>query len=206
MRERHRVTLLVFALGASLVLAGAVLAQDSTVSPSLPQAPAVWPRSLEGWAALIGEILTIAGVIGGVLWKLIQREVRQLRIDLWGDRSEERPGALATMEKRLVDQIDGLGRTVNAVRESCSTHTTKIGALERTVELSQQDRTQIRSDVGKLEGLIERLAQENAARDAALGHTVQNLAVTMAEFRADMKNFREAKDDILALLKQVRNA
>ena len=202
MRERHRVTLLVFALGASLVLAGAVLAQDSTVSPSLPQAPAVWPRSLEGWAALIGEILTIAGVIGGVLWKLIQREVRQLRIDLWGDRSEERPGALATMEKRLVDQIDGLGRTVNAVRESCSTHTTKIG----TVELSQQDRTQIRSDVGKLEGLIERLAQENAARDAALGHTVQNLAVTMAEFRADMKNFREAKDDILALLKQVRNA
>lgn len=177
----RRVLFVLMLLG---IAALALYAQEPPASnPALPRAPATWPEDASGWAALIGELLAIGALVYAALMKWLN-------------------GKIKASEERTVDLINKVGGRVNAVEPTVA----MVNDLREQVRVGASERGSMREAVGRLEGLIERVAQENTRRDEKLANSMQDMAISVGKMQTEMALFREAKDDILALIRQARDA
>lgn len=139
----------------------------------------IWPHTVGGWLTLTIAVLTIAGVIGGVLARWLGRHLTDVRKD-----------------------IDGTGKRIDSCERGYSKLDGRVDRIERDLDRASFERTNANERIGELHAMVESLAKTVDTHRQTNEREIRAIRESVTAIQTTVDVFREAKQDILQLVSQ----
>lgn len=114
--------------------------------------------------------------------------------------TEQHELQIHTLRETIAKDLNGLGEKANVLAQEQRELRTRIERNERELALSAQDRTQLRSLLGELRGLIEGASRDVGAMESRLAERMSALAVSNARVEEQLKATLALPDLLRTLL------
>ena len=158
----------------------------------------VWPLTIGEWVALVVQLIGIAVVVLGVVWKAVKAPI-DMKIDKLSGHFDSEFKQLKTS---LEEKFKGQGERIGRVESEGSHMEAKIQDLASKSLAQEFQFSALMKDSGRIEGTLERLEKILSNRDRGHSELDTQIRERLAGIEAKMDIFENLSSVLQTYLKE----
>ena len=133
------------------------------------------PEVFDTWLGIAAQIIAIASIVGGLLWKLFLYKIN-------------------TVGTKATEDINGLGERVKLAETGLSSLNSSVSMLNQKSATGEMDRNNLHQSFGRLEGLVERQTLSADRRAELTTKDNREIVTALARIEAQLNIGKEIKE------------